>query len=471
MYNSAKSAVKLSTNIGAFFNCEIGVRQGDNLSPLLFALFLNDLQEFLAKAYNGLWSSFKLVENYVQDDDTVVYLKLFAILYADDTVIFAESRDELQAALNGMLHYCNIWKLEINSQKTKVVIYGSNGRSNVADFKFGNQFISVTCEYTYLGINMPCNGNLAKSIVSLRNQASKAMFAMFTKSKKLGLEVDVQLQLFDNLVQPIMLYGCEIWGFKNLDVLEKLHIAFCKMILKVNKSTTTAMVLGDLGRLPIEYNVNSRLLGFWYKLICGSDNKLSCIFYKLIYSLHVNQVYTTDWLKNIRIILAKCNLTEFWLNQPKVKALSFNSFKRLYKEKLKKCYVDKCLVDVQNSRKCCLYKNIKFELKLEDYLVTLIEPARSNLIRLRLSNHKMPIETGRHIGIDRNDRLCNICKSSDIDDEYHYFCICPVFKSVIVLLDQVSINFVNYCSHLTNVSKLRLLNLLVLSLKNLIMFT
>ena len=124
LYNSATctSAVKLSTNIGAFFNCEIGVRQGDNLSPLLFALFLNDLQEFLAKAYNGLWSSFKLVENFVQDDDTVVYLKLFAILYADNTVIFAESRDELQAALNGMLHYCNIWKLEINSQKTKVVI-------------------------------------------------------------------------------------------------------------------------------------------------------------------------------------------------------------------------------------------------------------------------------------------------------------------------------------------------------------
>ena len=125
---------------------------------LIFALYLSE-------AYTGLWSLFnKLVENFVQNEDTVVYLKLFAILYADDTVIFAESRDELQAALNGMLDYCNIWKLEINYQKTKVVSYGSrkNVRSNVADFKFGNQFISVTCEYTYLGINMPCNGHLAK---------------------------------------------------------------------------------------------------------------------------------------------------------------------------------------------------------------------------------------------------------------------------------------------------------------------
>ena len=68
--------------------------------------------------------------------------------------MFAESRDELQVTLNGKLHYCNIWKLEINSQKTKVVIYGSNDKSNVADFKFGNQFISVVCEYTYLGSNM-----------------------------------------------------------------------------------------------------------------------------------------------------------------------------------------------------------------------------------------------------------------------------------------------------------------------------
>ena len=49
LYNSAKSAVKLSTNIGAFFNCEIGVSQGDNLSPLLFALFLMIFKNFSPK--------------------------------------------------------------------------------------------------------------------------------------------------------------------------------------------------------------------------------------------------------------------------------------------------------------------------------------------------------------------------------------------------------------------------------------
>ena len=114
LYSSVKSAVKQNNKHSVFFNCEICVRQGDNLSPLLFALYLNDLQEHLALAYSGLRDSAALISEWVEDEDTVVYLKLFTILYADDTVIFAESRSEPQAALHGMHHYCNIWKLGIN---------------------------------------------------------------------------------------------------------------------------------------------------------------------------------------------------------------------------------------------------------------------------------------------------------------------------------------------------------------------
>ena len=56
--------------------------------------------------YNGVSSSCNLIQEWVQDEDTIVYLKLFTILYADDTVIFAESRVELQAALYDMMHNC-----------------------------------------------------------------------------------------------------------------------------------------------------------------------------------------------------------------------------------------------------------------------------------------------------------------------------------------------------------------------------
>ena len=54
------------------------------------------------------------------DDDIEVYLKLYPLSYADDTIIMAES--ELQAALNAAHHYCTLWKLAINTQKTKVMM-------------------------------------------------------------------------------------------------------------------------------------------------------------------------------------------------------------------------------------------------------------------------------------------------------------------------------------------------------------
>ena len=54
MYKNAKSCVRDGSNCSDFFPSNIGVRQGENLSPLLFSVFLNDLTEFMSHAYNGL---------------------------------------------------------------------------------------------------------------------------------------------------------------------------------------------------------------------------------------------------------------------------------------------------------------------------------------------------------------------------------------------------------------------------------
>ena len=69
MYVSVKSRVKFCNNLGNEFYCSLGVRQGECLSPLLFSLYLNDLEEqFVLSGLNGL------------DVNT---LKLFLLLYAD----------------------------------------------------------------------------------------------------------------------------------------------------------------------------------------------------------------------------------------------------------------------------------------------------------------------------------------------------------------------------------------------------
>ena len=55
------------------------------------------------------------------------YIKLFLILYADDTVLLSETKHDLQNQLNCLCEYCDRWKLKVNVDKSKVVVF-SKGR-------------------------------------------------------------------------------------------------------------------------------------------------------------------------------------------------------------------------------------------------------------------------------------------------------------------------------------------------------
>ena len=91
MYSNVKSCVMVDQQFSETVTCNLGVRQGENLSPLLFAFYVNDLQE-------------KCIEcncNYLNFNDDLVnaYLRLLVLMYADDTVILCDSEENLKVAL------------------------------------------------------------------------------------------------------------------------------------------------------------------------------------------------------------------------------------------------------------------------------------------------------------------------------------------------------------------------------------
>ena len=73
---------------------------------------------------------------------------------------------------------------------------------------------------------------------------------------------------------------------------------------------------------------------------------------------------------------------------------------------------------------CALYKNIKTVFELEPYLYKLPKTVWKYLVKFRCCNHKLEIESGRYVGLDRDLRYCNKCTLDIIGDEYHSFFEC-----------------------------------------------
>ena len=87
--------------------CPVGVKNRCIVSPILFTLFHNDLKDETAVGSHGI------------DIETV---KLFVLLFADDLVIFAETVIELQRLINRLIEYCDRWHVNVNINKTMVIV-------------------------------------------------------------------------------------------------------------------------------------------------------------------------------------------------------------------------------------------------------------------------------------------------------------------------------------------------------------
>ena len=58
----------------------------------------------------------------------------------------------MQQTLSVFKNYCKEWKLTVNTEKTKIVIFGQGRRANTYQFKINMKEIEITKEYRFLGI-------------------------------------------------------------------------------------------------------------------------------------------------------------------------------------------------------------------------------------------------------------------------------------------------------------------------------
>ena len=87
-------------------------------------------------------------------------------------------------------------------------------------------------------------------------------------------------------------------------------------------------------------------------------------------------------------------------------------------------FCQKWISDMDMSSRGQFYSSFKKELNLEKYLLRLPRTHRIQICKLRCSNTKFPVETGRWTNTPRDERICNLCHDGSIADEFHYICIC-----------------------------------------------
>ena len=147
------------------------------------------------------------------------------------------------------------------------------------------------------------------------SSANRAMFSTMNKCYKLKLPLDLELDLFDKIVQPTLLYGCEIWGSSNAERLEIFSRNFLRRCLKLGKSTNICMLYGETGRRYLQCSIDKRMLNYWLKIVVERDEKITNRLYKYILSLHNSKQYTSKWLSKVKSILDNCGMSHVWINQ------------------------------------------------------------------------------------------------------------------------------------------------------------
>ena len=305
MYKGIKSRIQFKGEFSEYFLCQNGLRQGENLSPLLFSLYLNDIEQFfIQNNITGLECITRENENNLN-----IYLKLFILLYADDTVLMADNPEQLQREINIFSDYCKIWKLKVNTEKTKIVIF-SKGRLPAYDFKINNEALEVVKEFNYLGVTFSRGGSFLNTIKNNAKKGTKAMYEILRKGRFHNLSISCQYHLFEKIVTPILLYGCEIWGSSNTEILEKVHLKFCKLLLNLKRSTPNYMVYGELGTYPLSTLIKQRIVNFWAKLVnANNSDKISAILYRFSYQKFDSGEFRSKWLLNVKDILDKNGLS------------------------------------------------------------------------------------------------------------------------------------------------------------------
>ena len=360
------------------------------------------------------------------------------LFWADDLVLISKTKEGLHELLNILDKYSADWKMKVNIEKTKVVIFNKQGWVMKGEkLYYRNNCLKNVKYFKYLGLTLDANGKYFTAMEELAKKAMRAIHRIYTSSTYNYISLEMLLQTFETMVKPILLYSSELWGYQMRDdnIMESTFVKFCKHILGVHRKTTNIAVRSGLGVNPLKIDTKLNMLMYLTYLREQKNHLLST-------SLIEMEKIGSDWLKYVNNLITEHvpDYEHYAYHKPgriteKTNAVSQEILKQQTRTKLQYQYMNNTWkVRLEESSKLEFYREVKTDHEFEKYLSWVKDRRhKSALTKLRISAHRLHIETGRYkkydkvsktyINTPREERTCSSC-TNKIEDEYHFLLEC-----------------------------------------------
>ena len=379
---------------------------------MLFNIFLADLPGILGTRYG-----IKI------DQET----NISSIIWADDILLMAETEEQLQGLLHNLERYCDNNGLTLNTKKTKILIFNKTGRHVRRKMYYKNDIVETVRTYKYLGFIFTPSGEINTGLSDLHDKALKAYMKLKrTLGQFFQYNIKTTLKYFDSLIKPILLYSSDFWGCLKLpknNRLENLHTMCCKNLLGVSKRTSNTGTLLELDRLPLTLLARKNGIKNWERITFFDANRLVKLSYDHATKeeLALPKQTRDIFMKNGMLNLYESRIT--YTRQPIL-------FKKVFQRLIDQHYQISFAEIKQPNSKLRTYSILKTEKGFESYLIELKNlKQRIMMTKLRLSDHKLMIETGRHNNITKQLRFCPFCINK-VEDEIHFILECHCYKAL-----------------------------------------
>ncbi len=206
--------LRLGDGITKTFPVTTGLKEGSVLSPLLFSIFIADIE----KEVLGPLSH----KNFLHGDCFFKGVCVNGLLFADDLVIFSRSQRGLRHRLRLLKKYTDAKKLTVNTGKCEIVAFGAPLNAQFS-FKFGDSPIPVVRRCKYLGVYFDQMSLLGAHAEHLNTGFQNAVGAFFRLGRKLNLSELPTWRLLQNSLLFSVLYGLELLESSELLVQLETH--------------------------------------------------------------------------------------------------------------------------------------------------------------------------------------------------------------------------------------------------------